>query len=366
MIIPTDLSNKMTSAKGYTLGAYGQYALCLGQSQVDALGYSALPINLVEAGFAQLRRIPGNQVPATDASAIAQCHNPTFSTDGTNTLAASDPMPPACDQQGTTQCPAAPSTVIALTASPNPPTVGQPVTLTAVERASDGSNPAGSVQFEVGGTAIGPPVTVDSSGVAVTTTSFAAAGPETLSAVFTPAGNFTGSTITLILTVQPAPSYGTIPLAVTAPVTGAFTLTVDTTDTVTLVMSGNSATAATTPIVVSDTRNTFPGWSVSGQDSNWTGSGTAQGASMSGSQLGWTPTSSTTPLTQGVTLFPAVAPGSPGLGSQPAVLASVPAGLGNGFGTTTLGANLNLLIPALQAAGDYTSGLDITAVSTNP
>ena len=27
---------------------------------------------------------------------------------------------------------------------------------------------------------------------------------------------------------------------------------------------------------------------------------------------------------------------------------------------------LNLLIPASQAAGDYTSGLDITAVSTNP
>jgi hypothetical protein len=274
-------------------------------------------------------------------------------------------MPPACDQLGSRQCPAAPSTVIALTALPNPATVGQAVTLTAVEGASDGSNPAGSVQFEVDGTAIGPPVTVDSSGVAVTTTSFAAAGPETLSAVFTPAGNFTGSTIALFLTVQP-PSYGTIPLAVTAPVTGAFTLTVDTTDTVTLTMSGNNATAATTPIVVSDSRNTFPGWSVSGQDSNWTGSGTAQGASMSGSQLGWTPTSSTTPLTQGVTLFPAVAPASPGLGSQPAVLASVLAGLGNGFGTTTLGANLNLLIPATQAAGDYTSGLNFTAVSSNP
>jgi ABC-type phosphate transport system substrate-binding protein len=98
MIVPTDLSGpNFTTDKGYTLGALGQFALCLGQSQVDPLGYSALPINLVEAGFAQLRRIPGNQVPATDASAIAQCPNPTFSTDGTNTLAANDPMPPACD-----------------------------------------------------------------------------------------------------------------------------------------------------------------------------------------------------------------------------------------------------------------------------
>ena len=167
--------------------------------------------------------------------------------------------------------------------------------------------------------------------------------------------------------MQPAPpNSGTVPLAVTIPVTGTFTLTVDTTDTVTLPVTGLTATGATTPVVVSDTRNTYPGWSVSGQDGNWTGSGTAQGASMPGDQLGWTPTSSTMPLTKGVTLFPTVVPAGPGLGSTPAVLASAPAGLGNGFGTTTLGANLELLIPALQAAGDYTSGLSITAVSTNP
>ena len=172
--------------------------------------------------------------------------------------------------------------------------------------------------------------------------------------------------VTLILTVQPPSGSGTIPLTVTAPVTGEFTLTVDTTDTVTLTVSGNNATAATTPILVSDTRNTFPGWPVSGQDGNWTGSGTAQGVSTSGNQLRWTPTGSTTPLTQGVTLGSTVATASPGLGTTAAVLASVLAGLGNGFGTTTLGANLNLLIPASQAAGDYTSGLNITAVSTNP
>ena len=175
------------------------------------------------------------------------------------------------------------------------------------------------------------------------------------------------STGTVVLTVQAAPpNSGTIPLVMNVPQSGAFTLTVDTTDTVTLTVGGNTASAATTPIVVTDTRNTYPGWSVSGQDGNWTGSGTAQGASMPGDQLGWTPTSSTMPLTKGVTLFPTVVPAGPGLGSTPAVLASAPAGLGNGFGTTTLGANLELLIPALQAAGDYTSGLSITAVSTNP
>ena len=104
MIIPTDLTNHMTTDKGYTLGAFGQFLLCVGQSQVDALGYSALPINLVEDAFAQLRKIPGNAVPVEDTAAIQQCNNPTFSTDGTNTLAVNDPQPLACDKQGSTQC----------------------------------------------------------------------------------------------------------------------------------------------------------------------------------------------------------------------------------------------------------------------
>jgi hypothetical protein len=54
-----------------------------------------------------------------------------------------------------------------------------------------------------------------------------------------------------------------------------------------------------------------------------------------------------------------------GLGSTPAVLAAVHAGLNNGYGTTTLGANLSLLVPVPRAAGPYSSGLDIRSVSTN-
>jgi phosphate ABC transporter phosphate-binding protein len=104
MILPTDLSNGMTTAKGYTLGAFGSYLLCQGQVPLDALGYSSLPINLVEAGFQQLQKIPGNQVAATTTAQIQDCHNPTFSTNGTNTLADEDPDPPACDKQGPTQC----------------------------------------------------------------------------------------------------------------------------------------------------------------------------------------------------------------------------------------------------------------------
>jgi Bacterial Ig-like domain (group 3) len=264
----------------------------------------------------------------------------------------------------TSSGPATPTTTT-LTASPTSASAGQSVNLTATVSPASAT---GTVQFEVGGTDIGSPVTV-SGGSASTATSFAAAGTEALSAVYTPTGNFTGSTGTLSYTVTAAaPNSGVIPLAVSVPATGTFTLTVDTTDTVTLAVTsaGTSATAATTPVVVSDTRNTFPGWSVSGQANEFVGSGTAAGATISGNQLGWTPTSSTSPLTQGVTLGGTVAPASPGLGSNPAVLASVTAGLNNGYGTTTLGANLDLLFPVPQAAGPYAGGLSITSVSTNP
>ena len=104
MLLPTDTSFGLTNAKGLTLGAFGAYLLCQGQQQVDALGYSALPINLVEDGYQQLQKIPGNTVPTATSAQIQGCNNPTFSTNGTNTLADTDPNPPACDKQGPTQC----------------------------------------------------------------------------------------------------------------------------------------------------------------------------------------------------------------------------------------------------------------------
>jgi len=104
MIIPTDTRKNFSADKGFTLGQFGTYMLCTGQSQVDPLGYSALPINLVQRGFDQLRKIPGAVIPSEDLAAISKCHNPTFSTNGTNTLAAHDPFPPACDKVGSVQC----------------------------------------------------------------------------------------------------------------------------------------------------------------------------------------------------------------------------------------------------------------------
>jgi phosphate ABC transporter phosphate-binding protein len=105
LILPTDLTTPLTTEKGRTLAAFGQYAICGGQKSVGALGYSPLPINLVEAGFGQLQRVPGNEVAnQTQAQLFNNCYNPTFSTDGTNTLAKNDPYPQACDKKGATQC----------------------------------------------------------------------------------------------------------------------------------------------------------------------------------------------------------------------------------------------------------------------
>lgn len=101
MIIPTGNENNFTDDKGKTLGAFANYFLCEGQQQAPALGYSPLPINLVQAGLEQVARIPGVSAETID---IAACNNPTFSADGTNTLANDAPMPDECDKKGTEQC----------------------------------------------------------------------------------------------------------------------------------------------------------------------------------------------------------------------------------------------------------------------
>ncbi|MEU6653959.1 substrate-binding domain-containing protein [Streptomyces sp. NPDC046900] len=101
MIIPTALELNFNNQKGKTLGAFAYYFLCQGQQHVDTLGYSPLPINLVQAGLNQVRRIPGVDVQSID---IKSCHNPTFSTDGTNTLLETAPYPSACDRVGSSPC----------------------------------------------------------------------------------------------------------------------------------------------------------------------------------------------------------------------------------------------------------------------
>jgi phosphate ABC transporter phosphate-binding protein len=102
MIVPTVLRPGFSTDKGKTLGAFGYFAMCQAQQQSASLGYSPMPINLVQASFDQIRKIPG--VVVQDIN-VATCNNPTFSPDGHNVLADTAPQPQACDKQGPTQCP---------------------------------------------------------------------------------------------------------------------------------------------------------------------------------------------------------------------------------------------------------------------
>ncbi|NYI06281.1 phosphate ABC transporter substrate-binding protein PstS [Allostreptomyces psammosilenae] len=101
MILPTTVRGIFTEEKGYTLSSFANWFLCQGQQQAEELGYSPLPINLVEAAMEQVRRIPG---AVQEDINIRNCNNPTFSPDGTNTLARNAPQPAACDRQGPQQC----------------------------------------------------------------------------------------------------------------------------------------------------------------------------------------------------------------------------------------------------------------------
>ncbi|MBB5805662.1 phosphate transport system substrate-binding protein [Saccharothrix ecbatanensis] len=101
MVLPTKETAKFTKDKGRTLSDFAYYFLCEGQQQADLLGYSPLPINLVRAGMDQVAKIPGTTRQNKD---ISKCNNPTFSADGTNTLAVTAPQPKDCDKQGPIQC----------------------------------------------------------------------------------------------------------------------------------------------------------------------------------------------------------------------------------------------------------------------
>jgi phosphate transport system substrate-binding protein len=106
MIVPTEVTSSgiFNTNKGKTLGAFLRYVLCTGQQQADTLGYSPLPMNLVQAGSDQIKRIPGAGNTGIDFNS---CNNPTFKpgdSPSKNRLASIAPYPADCDKQGTHQC----------------------------------------------------------------------------------------------------------------------------------------------------------------------------------------------------------------------------------------------------------------------
>lgn len=99
--------SKITTAKRQTIADFLYYSICQGQKEIGPIGYSPLPVNLVQAGFGQLAKLKAAD-PAIDLTQrnVDTCANPTFikGHPDTNYLAVIAPQPPACDKIGVTPC----------------------------------------------------------------------------------------------------------------------------------------------------------------------------------------------------------------------------------------------------------------------
>jgi phosphate transport system substrate-binding protein len=107
-ILPTASNDKtMTTAKRQTLADFDYYSICAGQKEMGPIGYSPLPINLVEAGFQQIAKLhkADKGVNLTKEN-VTNCDNPTFVAGHPkdNHLAQIAPEPLACDKVGAGPC----------------------------------------------------------------------------------------------------------------------------------------------------------------------------------------------------------------------------------------------------------------------
>jgi len=109
-IIPTSSNSgnsKMTTAKRQTLADYLYVSICQGQQQMGPIGYSPLPVNLVQASFDQVNKLKQAD-PKVNLSNenVTTCHNPTFiaGQPKSNCLAKIAPPPPPCDKDGAGPC----------------------------------------------------------------------------------------------------------------------------------------------------------------------------------------------------------------------------------------------------------------------
>jgi ABC-type phosphate transport system substrate-binding protein len=104
-VAPNDPSE--TSGKRQSIADFEYYSICQGQSQIGGIGYSPLPVNLVEAAFSQIQKLQQAD-PSVDLTNlnIQTCNEPTFvpGQPNVNYLTTIAPQPPACDQQGVGPC----------------------------------------------------------------------------------------------------------------------------------------------------------------------------------------------------------------------------------------------------------------------
>jgi hypothetical protein len=107
-LIPTASNDpRMTTAKRQTLADFLYFSVCQGQKEMGPIGYSPLPINLVQASFAQTNKLKAAD-PNVDLTKrdVTTCQNPTFVAGHPeiNHLAKIAPPPSACDKSGAGPC----------------------------------------------------------------------------------------------------------------------------------------------------------------------------------------------------------------------------------------------------------------------
>jgi hypothetical protein len=265
------------------------------------------------------------------------------------------------------------ATSTAITVNPGGPVdPGTAVTLTAtVTPATGAGTPGGTVQFKDGANNLGAAVALTGGSATASTTSLAP-GNHQLTAVYSGDPTFAGSTSAAAALVVNAPANGaqeTINVTVPA---GALSLTVANASVTLPDLQLNpqntmfSTTGPINPATVTDTRAGNPGWSVSGQVSDFTGPG-----SINAANLGWTPTVVDKAGTQTVTaggvvaaasgIAPGASPADPGTGLKAArTLATATPGAG--LGTAHISAGLTLNAPTSTPAGTYTATFTLTAI----
>ena len=260
--------------------------------------------------------------------------------------------------------PGAVDTTTTLAADPTSVEAGGTVTLTATVT---GDGAAGSVEFLDGSNSLGSADV--SGGTATKTVTMPSAGSHSLTAKFTPndPAAFKPSTsdpVTVTVTGTGGggePQTGNQSVNVTVPQTGGggdLTMEVGNDPVDLTQVSGEdlSFEGDLSPITVTDGRDEADGWDVKGSTSDFHGGSNT----IDGNQLGWTPKVTAQNPQSDVVPGQAVAPANPGL-KDAAVLASAEAG--KGAGASTLGATLDLDVPADTPAGNYSATLTITLMS---
>jgi len=289
-----------------------------------------------------------------------------------------------------TVLPAGTPTHTALSANPPSPATGDAsgnatVMLTATVTPG---NLAGNVEFFDGASDLGPADSyVPATGIATKSVVLNAAGsPHLLTATFTPTDTTFSPSTSLVLSYTVLPvNFGTAGITLNAqdntqPFAGTLSLSVTTT-TVDLTQVDPNTPAGhpvraddptghrhawvfdgtLTGVSVNDTRQTEPGWTVTGQASPFVNGATT----YSSDHLGWTPAlvggdaegtvTAGSAVDSSLKTFP-----SQGL-SVNRNLAS--AAVGSGLGTENLSASLDLRIPDTSPTGLYASTLTLTLIS---